>query len=1364
MSGSNTINFRYAGRWLWIVALLALLLPAVGTQAQTTQTVLNETFDDATGFGPSNLFFSDSNADYFGLSDGAGGGDFGGDAAPSLMSSHSGLNGNFLVGEDLDGEGATLPFTVTWSGLEITGLESLEFSGLFAEDDSDGGKIDGDDYIRLAYRIDTGEYEELLWFSGGNFGSTSNSTGGYFMLDEDFDGVGEGTMLGSVAQSFTAAIVGTGSTLDLQLTLSVNQGSDDFALDDFTITGEPATPSAGDIIVTEIMQNPAAVGDSDGEYFELYNTTTSPIDIDGWSFVDDGTDSHTINNGGPLEVPAQGYLVLARSASSPVDPDYVYSGYALANGGDEVVLLDPQSTEIDRVNYDGGANFPNPTGASIELCDLTADNNVGSNWAESTGSFIGNGDFGTPGFGNSCDPTVDNPPIVVSTSPEANATDVNPNASIDFVFSEAVTVDSTPASIDCGTGALSYTLTGSGTSWSIVPDAPLPLNSTCGFVLDVTEVTDIDGATNDPLLDTDGDPNGFFGFGFTVGDGVTLVTAPYAPDLETTCLPEDWFVVSVDADTIWSCNNSDGDITISANAFGASAPADDWLITAPVDFSGLTDPTLTFETWTRFADGGLVYPQLELLYSTDYTGTGDPTAATWNQLNYTASPEDSQAWTSSGDISLNGVPTTTAYFAFRYRSSGTGAGSTSWWLIDNFSVDEPPPPPPITLISAIQGTGNAVAITDTVQVDAVVVADLQETDELDGFFIQEEDADADGDPLTSEGIFVSCGDNNANCPDVALGDVVQVTASASENFGMSRLVPASSSDVTVTGTAALPTPASISFPIPAASGGVDYLERFEGMSINITSPMTVTEYFQYGRFGQVRLWTDGTVTPSNSVRPYQFTAKNAPDTTGFSDYQAELARQTITLDDSRTFQNPTTLPYPYPGFGVSNSFRGGDVVTGLDGVLNYSFGQWGIQNFDPSTGAEVDGDASLTFNELNARPTTTPTLPMGNLRVASFNVLNYFNGDGQGGGFPTSRGATTASDFQRQRDKIIEAICLLDADIVGLNEIENDYADGANSAAADLVAGLNASSTCGSRTYAYVDPGTNVGSDEIAVGFIYDTNSVNLLNSPTNPAILEDSAPFISEPIFNGEDTNRVPMAATFVDNNGGELTLIVNHFKSKGGSGTGANVDQGDGQGNWNDRRTKAAQAILTWIGNAPTGSTDDDYMIIGDLNAYDEEDPVTTLESNGFTDLVNVYQGDDAYGYVFDGRWGYLDYAMANSSLNGQILGAADWHINADEPSILSYSTEFGTPAAWYEPNQYRSSDHDPVIVSLNLTAPPPPTIEERADVNNDGIISPADAVYVINRLGDTPAPSEADVVIDGTIDNNDVSAVISRIGTTP
>ena len=334
------------------------------------------------------------------------------------------------------------------------------------------------------------------------------------------------------------------------------------------------------------------------------------------------------------------------------------------------------------------------------------------------------------------------------------------------------------------------------------------------------------------------------------------------------------------------------------------------------------------------------------------------------------------------------------------------------------------------------------------------------------------------------------------------------------------------------------------------------------------------------------------------------------------------------------------------------------------------------------------------FIAKNPRP-AQPQAVDGRLRIASFNVLNYFNGDGRGAGFPTSRGADSLAEFNRQRDKIIAAILGADAHIIGLMEIENDGYD-ENSAIADLVAGLNAASPDGDR-YAYIDPRRNrLGTDEIAVGLIYRKDMV----SPhKNAAVLDGSV----DPRFN-DTRNRPALAQTFRERRTGErLTVAVNHLKSKGSSCDDlGDKDMGDGQGNCNLTRVRAAQALVDWLGRDPTQSYDPDRLIIGDLNAYAKEDPINVIRAAGYTDLLARFVGPDAYSYVFSGQSGYLDHGLASASLTPQVKGATEWHINADEPRVLDYNLEFKTPrqqSLLYSAEPYRASDHDPLVIGVSL-----------------------------------------------------------------
>lgn len=163
--------------------------------------------------------------------------------------------------------------------------------------------------------------------------------------------------------------------------------------------------SSGDILITEIMKDPSKVLDSEGEWFEVKNTTAIDIRMCGWTIYDLGTDSWTMAT--DVVVPAGGYAVLGRNGSTSlnggVTEDGVYgSVIALANGADEIVISDG-TVELDRVEYDNGTTFPDPVGASFQLNPLKLDyllNNSGSNWCTTPTSTYGRGDRGTPGAAN----------------------------------------------------------------------------------------------------------------------------------------------------------------------------------------------------------------------------------------------------------------------------------------------------------------------------------------------------------------------------------------------------------------------------------------------------------------------------------------------------------------------------------------------------------------------------------------------------------------------------------------------------------------------------------------------------------------------------------------------------------------------------------------------------------------------------------------------------------------------------------------------------------------------------------------------------------------------------------------------------
>ncbi|MEL6319401.1 MAG: ExeM/NucH family extracellular endonuclease, partial [Cyanobacteria bacterium J06626_14] len=667
----------------------------------------------------------------------------------------------------------------------------------------------------------------------------------------------------------------------------------------------------------------------------------------------------------------------------------------------------------------------------------------------------------------------------------------------------------------------------------------------------------------------------------------------------------------------------------------------------------------------------------------------------------------------------------------------------------------------IALISSIQGSGaSSSRVGEVVTIEAIVVGDFQDgsgTDgDFNGFFVQEEDSDADNDPLTSEGLFIF--DGNSPSVDVNAGDLVRVTGTVAEFFGETQLSSITNVEVVSGGNSSLATPATITFPVASTTTNSDNeliadLEAFEGMLVTVPEELTVADLFTFGRFGEVGLYADG--------RLETFTQANEPSVSGFQAYQDLAVRNTVIIDDGSTIQNPAVIPFEVasaPGdttgqLDANDELRSGDTTTGLTGVVRFSRGSGGSGDSNYRINPTVDP----VFVNDNPRPDQSPDVG-GRLTVASFNVLNFFtslddersrNNNPQNAG-PNNlepRGAndlTNASDsvapstqaqndplaeFNRQVDKLVAALSETEADIFSLIELENEFGDqnGDGQFAIDfLIDELNAEIS--GANYQFVDPRSIDPSrtfidtgDAISVGLIYNANTVKIADGTTIEILTDSDLAALGadpgNPVFDGSGTSRAPLAATFEEISTGEtFTVAVNHFKSKGSiSPFGNNEGIGDGTGNNNEARLQAAQAVDAWLDTDPTGSGDDDFLIIGDLNAYGMEDPIQFLADEGYENQVQRFLGPDELEYSFAfpidldtspqvQAYGALDYALANSSLAEQVTGAREWHINADEASIFDYNLEFRPQAQadnLYADTPFRSADHDPIVLGLNLAS---------------------------------------------------------------
>lgn len=591
------------------------------------------------------------------------------------------------------------------------------------------------------------------------------------------------------------------------------------------------------------------------------------------------------------------------------------------------------------------------------------------------------------------------------------------------------------------------------------------------------------------------------------------------------------------------------------------------------------------------------------------------------------------------------------------------------------------PAPGSTLISDIQGrAASSPLIGQVVTITAVVSGDFQENDgatasNLGGFYLQDEVPD--GDAATSDGIFVFDGTNPST--DVNVGDRVTVTGTVNEYFGETQI---SDPSVTIVGSGSIPA-TDVALPVDGTSTNSDGdlipdLERYEGMLVRFPQTLSITNLRNLEQFGSVGLSADG--------RLFQFTNSNTPDAARYQAYKSLTARRGIELDDGLRSANPVNVRYLFAGNTADYSIRAGDTISGVTGNLRYSRGSGG--NGDETWRIMPTADPRV----LSMNPRPGPPVVGGTVKVASFNVLNFFStvDTGQNAcgpqGNDNCRGADSNAELDRQLAKIVSALAIMNADIVGLIELENN----SDASLRMIVDALNA--RIGSADYAFLDTGT-IHEDGIKTGFVYKTSTIGLVGSF---AILDRSV----DPRFN-DDRNRPALAQSFERlANGAVVTLVVNHLKSKGSPcDADGDANLGDGQGNCNRARTDAAAAIADWIATDPTSSNDSDYLIIGDLNAYTQEDPLIALQDAGLVNLLGSQS--NAYSFVFDAQAGALDHAIASASLVPQVVETIEWHINADEPSLLDYNLEHGrNPALFDADSPYRASDHDPIIVGIDLS----------------------------------------------------------------
>ncbi len=617
----------------------------------------------------------------------------------------------------------------------------------------------------------------------------------------------------------------------------------------------------------------------------------------------------------------------------------------------------------------------------------------------------------------------------------------------------------------------------------------------------------------------------------------------------------------------------------------------------------------------------------------------------------------------------------------------------------------PSPDPVAKTIAEIQGTGTASPIVGTTVTTKGKVTAAFPTGGLNGYYIQTPGTGGDlagTNHAASDGIFVY---SPATVGSVKAGDYVQVTGAVAEYYGMTQVNVTSATGLTQL-TEAAPEVKPTIFTLPATEA---IRESLEGMLLAPEGPLTVTDNYSLNQYGEIGLagGTAPLVQPT-AVAPYGSAEYNAA--------VADNAARGIKLDDGSStnfLKDAATKAEVLPYLTTTDPVRVGSPATfNTNVVLGYANDSWKLQ---PLTHLTEANKATVQPASFGATRTEAPAAVGGNVKIASFNVLNYFptTGDtlsgctyyGDRAGNPITvrggcdaRGAANAENFQRQQDKIVAAITKTGADVVTLMEIENSaqFGKDRDDALAKLVESLNIPTP---GIWDYVRSPANApplaDEDMIRTAFIYK----KAVAEPVGESIIHnDTTAFASA---------RKPLAQVFKPVGGGagtEFIAIANHFKSKGSAATPDDTDKG--QGNSNLARTAQAKSLLDFATSLQQSKGTDKVFLIGDFNSYGKEDPINVLTAAGYVnqdDKAKNADGSAKHSYLFGGLVGSLDHILASPAANGVVTGADIWNINSVESVALEYSRYNNNVTNYYAPDQFRASDHDPVVVGMDLKSAP-------------------------------------------------------------
>lgn len=552
---------------------------------------------------------------------------------------------------------------------------------------------------------------------------------------------------------------------------------------------------------------------------------------------------------------------------------------------------------------------------------------------------------------------------------------------------------------------------------------------------------------------------------------------------------------------------------------------------------------------------------------------------------------------------------------------------------------------PATAIAQVQGASDRSPMAgEKITVEGVVTHDARHTGGWRGVYIQQADDLADTDPATSEALFVFTDSHIGKT-----GHMVRVSGEVREYHGLTELTKVT--QISDCGQAPLPEAVTIAAPWP--NGVIP--EHLENMRVSVTEPLTVIDTYNLARYGELTLAESMQWVPTQLMPPGPVAAR-------LSEIQQQ---QRLVLDDGYSRRDPRPVAYPPPGLSYRHTLRAGDTVTGLNGILDFRFGAWRLQ---PTTTPE--------FTAENPRPQPPDKAPGSNFRVVTLNLGNYFNGNGKGEGFLARRGADSADRLRAQTDRLVATVQALAPDVLTVMEVEND-GYGTDSALAALTGALG-------DGWRYASTQQAPGTDAIRVGILYQSRIV----APEGQAGVQPQS-----------GKGRPAISQTFkLKDRDTRIRVVAVHLKSKGcRHARGDNLDQNDGQGCFAKARSESATELTSWLHGLGSPEHLAGVLLTGDFNSYARERPMEILAEAGFTDLVRHYHGTEKYSYRYKGRAGTLDYVLTDDRLKARAKAALVWNINADEPPSLSYHGPFAAPEG--RPAPWRSSDHDPVLVDMDL-----------------------------------------------------------------